>query len=358
MVRQGGRWLAAAVAATVLLGPVLAEGMAALPRPPHRMADRKPLSFPLAGLPPIRGFCLSLDYPGRVDAYLKALERLRRMGCPWVNVVVNARQRDIHARHLAMNWKDSPRPSAILRILRQAHRLGLHTMLMPIVLLNHATGDQWRGAIQPPNWAIWFGDYRRYLLRCARWANRGHVSIFSVGSELLSTEKFRTQWLRVIRMVRRAYHGKLTYSANWDHYQHVRIWPQLDYIGMNAYYDLGAAKTPVRRIVATWRHIQRRIFALAQREHKPVLLTEIGWDNLHNTLEKPWDYVGEGKIDPAVQLRAYTAFVTAWRHLPSRLFLGAFFWQWQPGAKATDYGSYSLQGEPALPLVEHWMSGR
>ncbi len=318
-----------------------------------------PLHFPLSGLPPIRGFCMQLCLPHQLAKYERALRHLHSMGCQWINFVVNARQKNITAQHVRLDWKHSLSPADICAVLRYAHSLGIHTMLMPIVLLDHATGSEWRGAIKPKSWAVWFAGYRHYILRAARWAQTSHVRIFSVGSELLTSESHKKEWLRVVTDVRRVFHGKLTYSSNWDHYRSVRIWPEMDYIGMNSYYDLGKnPHKPVGEIMATWRPIQKKILHFADVIHRPILITETGWDNLQNTLEKPWDYVGTGRIEPGVQTRAYEAYIRVWRHQPTNLYMGVFFWEWWPGTKPTHYGAYSLQGEPVLPLVEHWISGR
>lgn len=339
---------------------LVVSGMGTTPPVARRLLPPlPPLKFPLTQLPPIRGFCMQLEVPGHYTAYRHSIARLRKRGCRWINFVINARQNNVKSEHIGFLKSSTLSPRHIRHLLAYSHSLGIQTMLMPIVLLNHATGTQWRGEIKPPSWAKWFSSYRHYILTVAGWAQRYRVSIFSVGSELISTEPFTGRWDRLISAVRRVYHGKLTYSANWDHYRYVQFWNKLDYIGMNSYYDLARHnQSPVQNVVARWKPIQTRIFRFADVIGKPVLITEIGWDNLQNTLRKPWDYVGSGKIEPAVQLTAYRAFVRAWRGLPARYFAGAFIWEWYPGAKPTDYGSYSLQGEPALKLVSRWISGR
>ena len=38
--------------------------------------------------------------------------------------------------------------------------------------------------------------------------------------------------------------------------------------------------------------------------------------------------------------------------------MGAFIWEWLPGANGTKTnGTYSLQGTPALEVVKKWMAG-
>jgi hypothetical protein len=356
-------WLKVVIGWGLLLGLLLALVLLGMGRPPRRpvqtLPPPSPLKFPLTHLPAIRGFCIQLDNPSGYTTYRAALKKLHQIGCRWINIVINARQHNIKSDRIAFSTSATLSPPKIRALLLGAHQLGIHTMLMPIVLLDHAKGDQWRGEIAPRNWALWFASYRRYIVTVAGWARRCHVAIFSVGSELISTEPFTSQWERIISAVRRVYHGKLTYSANWDHYAYVGFWNKLDYIGMNSYYDLARRnQPPVQNVMARWTPIKAKIMRFSQAIGKPVLITEVGWDNLINTLRKPWDYVGAGRIDPQVQLTAYQAFVRAWRNLPAKYFAGAFIWEWYPGSKPTDYGTYSLQGEPALNLVEHWISGR
>ena len=59
---------------------------------------------------------------------------------------------------------------------------------------------------------------------------------------LVSTENNVEQWTRTINHVRGTFKGRLTYSANWDHYREVKFWDQLDLIGMNSYWTLGPDK--------------------------------------------------------------------------------------------------------------------
>ncbi len=358
------RFAAIMLVGTIVLSAMMlmlhVNGMGRPQRPvTRRLPPLPPLRYPISALPPIRGFSMQLNNPHGLSGYLHAIAKLRSMGCTWINFVINARQHDVHADNIHIDPKVSLTPLQIHEVLLAAHHLGIHTMLMPIVLLNHATGNDWRGVIKPKSWNLWFARYRAYILAAATWAQQAHVTIFCVGSELLSTEPFNTQWLHIIRLVRQRFSGKLTYSANWDHYQYVHFWPQLNYIGMNSYYDLSDSKDPsIAEVVAHWQRIKHRILTFAARERKPVLFTEIGWDNLNNTLAKPWDYVGTGLINPHNQVIAYQAFIRVWRKLPASSFVGAFIWEWLPGCKPTDYGAYSPQGEPVLPLIRHWISGQ
>ena len=178
---------------------------------------------------------------------------------------------------------------------------------------------------------------------------------------MLSTESDRDHWIVTIDQIRKEFKGKLTYSANWDHYGSVTFWDQLDYVGMNNYYEL--SKEPgatVAELNQAWQPIQKNILAFTARQKKPFLFTEVGWHNLENTLKEPWNYVATGKIDLAEQQHAYESFVATWGKVPEDQFMGAFIWEWDPGGKVINgnypHGTYSLQDTPALDVVKKWFA--
>jgi hypothetical protein len=311
----------------------------------------------------IRGFSIQLSDPQGRDSYLKAIDDLADMGCTWVNFVIAARQLDKKAESISINWQNIPSEKDIARILRHAKARGMNVMLMPIVLLDKSGSKDWRGVIAPPNWDNWFASYGMYIKFMARLAKSCNVDVFCVGSELLSTEPFRQRWLDVIADIRAIFPGKLTYSANWDHYDGARggptFWDQLDYIGMNNYNELAdkpGATLP--ELEKAWEPIKRDILTFVDQQRKPFFFTEVGWHNLDNTIKEPWNYVADGPIDNTEQLHAYQSFVATWANVPHSKFMGAFIWEWRPGSKPEDHGTYSLQGEPALDVVKKWMTTR
>lgn len=307
----------------------------------------------------IRGFSIQLfgSMPAEAEAYIKAVDELADMGCSWVNFSIAARQDNVHSESISIVWQNIPSLPDIQRILRKAKSRNMGVMLMPIVLLNNSGSKDWRGIIQPPSWDNWFAQYTDFIVKMAHIAQDCDVDVLCVGSELLSTETFRDRWLDVIGQVRRQYRGKLTYSANWDHYDVVSFWDQLDYIGMNNYNELaGGHGASLATLLKAWEPIKRDILAFARKQKKPFMFTEVGWHNLDNTIKEPWNYVAQGAIDHQEQARAYESFVQTWKGVPNEEFMGAFVWEWRPGGKPTDHGSYSLQGTPSLDIVRRWMT--
>ena len=63
-----------------------------------------------------------------------------------------------------------------------------------------------------------------------------------------------------IRKVRQVYRGRITYSANWDHLDPVTFGGELDFLGMNAYYEVGkGGASDAGSMVARWKEIQEGI---------------------------------------------------------------------------------------------------
>ena len=134
---------------------------------------------------------------------------------------------------------------------------------MPIVLLDKPKGNEWRGTIHPPIWEDWFENYRNVMKQYAWVAEKYHADLLVVGSELVSSENKTEEWTKTIRMIRETFHGRLTYSSNWDHYTSVQFWNQLDLIGMNSYWKFSRSREhdpSVDEIVQRWREIQSDLF--------------------------------------------------------------------------------------------------
>jgi hypothetical protein len=229
---------------------------------------------------------------------------------------------------------------------------------MPIVLLENARTDEWRGKIDPTmdknTWDDWWEDYGNYILYYATLAQANKVEIFMVGSELLSTEGQADRWDALIDQVRGVYKGYLSYSANWDHYGAVRFWDKLDIIGMTSYYDLSGSKDPTLEVLTeSWQKIKKDLLDWQGKQGKPLLLTEVGWPNQATAAAQPWNYYGAAdKPDPELQKRCFEAFFNAWADEPA---LGGYLvWEWRcgdwPTSPAEDT-SYCPMDKPAMEVI-------
>ncbi len=247
-----------------------------------------------------------------------------------------------------------------LEIFRIAHDNGLRVILMPIILLSNPRGNEWRGVISPSNWDDWFEQYRQFILHFARIAEEGKVEVFMVGSELVSTEKFTDRWHEVIREVRKEFSGKLSYSANWDHYKVVEFWDKLDLVGMTSYYKLSSEPRPsFDSLMKAWEPLRRGLLKWQAMVEKPLLFTEAGWCSQEGTSIEPWNYYYKQEATPAgleEQYNCYRAFMDTWKENLGVQVGGVMWWEWndQPGGK-DDY-NYTPRGKPAEKALRDWFA--
>ena len=354
MLARATIWIAIVVYVTVVLGCVL-------PASQNRAAPRRPLgtgpsTASMEGLP-YRGVAMQLQRVDWIDDYKHCIDEIADLGADSVLLIVDARQENCGSKRIYLDLRLTPSFQNLGDIIDRAKQRKLRVLLMPIVLLDAPRGTEWRGLIKPDGdaWEEWFESYRNMLMQYAIVAQNHGVDVLVVGSELVSTESKTEQWRRTIDMARDIYKGRLTYSSNWDHYQSVPFWDQLDMIGMNTYWTLGKDEhVTVPQVREKWADIQRDLLAFVQRTGKPLLFTEVGWCSLRNAASAPWDYTQEAEpIDLDLQKRLWEGFFESWHGNSS---LGGFMvWAWRPfDGGDTDRG-YSPKGKPAEQVVRRWL---
>jgi len=304
-----------------------------------------------------RGMSLGLFSKEKNYSYLNDLKEMKGWGVTHVMLVVSWYQKDVRGSEIRPRDYDGDDVMTIpdeklKEVIRQAHSLGLKTMLFPILRLEVRQDKDWRGVIQPKNLELWWKSYQTFILHYAQIAAEEGTDIFSVGSELLSREKETAHWKDLIAQVRRVFPGKLLYSANWDHYLHPEFWDDLDYLGVTAYYEVSKKKTPsLGELKQSWGYIQKELLRWKQMHpDKKLVFTEIGYPSVDGTAIYPWNYYLEGQADPEEQALCYRAFIDTWRD--SKDLAGVFFWVWWGEGGLKDK-SYTPRGKPA----EKWLKG-
>jgi hypothetical protein len=111
-----------------------------------------------------------------------------------------------------------------------------------------------------------------------------------------------TYWRRLIRKVREIYSGRLTYAANFDQYEFVGFWDELDLLAINAYFPLREIYEPdlsrdelSARLEAGWRDVLQRLDEFLQQRGIPrhrVLFSELGYVERENSTIEPWASTG------------------------------------------------------------------
>jgi hypothetical protein len=297
-----------------------------------------------------------------IDKYKQSIDEIAAVGADTVKFVVDTRMETVHSTHIFLDMRMTPTPDQLADLIRHAKSKKLRVILMPIVLLDNPRGNDWRGVIEPAEeyggWDEWFESYRNMLNHFAWIAEGNGVDVFVVGSEFVSAEKRVDDWTKTIQSVRKVFHGRLTYSSNWDHYRQVPFWDQLDLIGMNSYWkfgEKGSDENPsVEHIVGRWREIQKDLVPWVQSTGKPLMFLEIGWFSQKNVAYEPWDYTQDQAIDLELQKKLYEGFFQAWWNNPH---LGGFsVWEWTPGDGGPKDSGYTPENKPAEKVLRDWLA--
>ncbi len=244
----------------------------------------------------------------------------------------------------------------LMTMTRQAKALGLSVMLMPIVVLDEAGDGEWRGRLAPRDRTRFWTSYEAFILRYARISESLSVDLFSVGSELSSLESDTQAWLGLIRTVRTRFSGRVTYSANWDHFEEVRFWSSLDFIGISGYFEL--TKNPQAsygELRDAWDRIRVVLVDWSASWKRPLLFTELGYPSLDGGAVQPWNYLRPTVLDLDEQSMALRAFKETWKN-EVRL-CGVYFWNWWGPASGKNRW-YTIPGKPAQEEVEGYFRER
>lgn len=324
-----------------------------------------------ASLPPegpaIRGITVgpieSSQQPGRGygTAYSEALlDELVRLGANAISITPFGRLWSLTSTEILMDFEapyaDNRR--AVMRMIAQAKARGLTVLLIPHLWVET---PGWRGEIDPGSdegWRRYQASYRSFVLSWARDAQRAGADAFSIGVECKSwSGRFGGYWTQLIADVRQVFHGKLTYSANWDEAENVLFWDQLDFVGVNAFYPLAehddADYASYARGAAD---AVARVGQLGAELHKPVLFVEIGYTTRRNAAVQPWLWPDEMHgvvVDEWEQARALSALIGA---AVSKPWLAGFY-VWRYYANLDDVSQEAIWGfSPHGKLAERLLS--
>ncbi|MEP6846967.1 MAG: hypothetical protein ABI861_13230 [Panacibacter sp.] len=204
-------------------------------------------------------------------------------------------------------------------------------------------------------WDLWESSYLDYILHFARIGDSLHADLFCIGTELgLSIKQRPLFWNRLIDSVKKIYHGRITYAANWDDYDKVSFWKQLDFIGIDAYFPLVNNATPSKEdIVEAWNNYLPNLEKISEENNRTVLFTEYGYRNVDACTAEPWKEDGVDVNDVA-QANAYEGFYRSFAN--KKWFAGGFVWKWYgenyfAGKNKIDF---TPQGKSAENIIRKW----
>ena len=206
------------------------------------------------------------------------------------------------------------------------------------------------------NWKILEESYSEFILTYAKTAEKLKAEIFCIGTELENFVKNRPVfWVQLIKKIRSVYNGKLTYAANWDEYKRVTFWPQLDYIGIDAYFPLSDKKSATtQEFEDGWQVHKNEIIRVREQISKPVLFTEYGYRSVDYNGNKPWE---SNRVVDNVNLEAQRNATEAIynQFWSEEWFAGGFVWKWfhkhnEVGGEKNN--RFTPQNKPAEKLLK------
>lgn len=275
-------------------------------------------------------------HPGRgygSPAFERGLDEAVRLGANWISLTPFGRAWDLEATGVTRTFELplAENQEGLLAAVRQAHARGLKVLLVPHLWVE---SGGWRAEIDPKSEAGWQSfaqSYRAFALTWARFATHAGVDMLAVGVELRSwvTTTHAPSFLQIVRAVRAAYAGPLTYAANWDDVEQTVIWGELDVIGINAFYPLtDRAGASDEQLYAGGREVSKKVTALAEQWQKPVLFNEFGYTARTDPALRPWewpDHMRGVTVDAAAQAAAYRGLLRGM--LETAELRGAFVWR-------------------------------
>jgi hypothetical protein len=223
---------------------------------------------------------------------------------------------------------------AVIELIQKSKLEGVKVMLKPQLW----SATEWIGAMEFDSEAKWDQFERNYtelILEWAQIAENMDVDLFCVGTEITEFVIHRPNyWSNLIVQIRQIYSGPLTYASNWDDYQAVSFWDELDYIGVDAYFPLMPDKTPlVCELITAWEPYEQELSAYAAQQNKPILFTEFGYLSVNGCAYNTWeleDGMGDNEINEEAQANALHALVEVFG--PKSWWAGGFQWKWYADA--------------------------
>lgn len=297
---------------------------------------------------------MSLESPPRQFVETE-LEPIKDLGANWVAVIPYgfSTKGDPKVYYNSPRQWWGERPDGAKEMIEMAHNQNLRVMLKPQIWMPNT----WVGEFtfsEEQDWLIWENSYREYILTFAQIAQEQNVELFCVGTEYRLASKLREEfWRDLISAVREIYSGKLTYAANWDEYDSVPFWDDLDYIGIDAYFPLSTSGIPkVDELNKAWLPIKRKIQKFSQQTQLPVLFTEYGYRSVEHNANNQWE-IKDNNVSMLSQLRAFESLYDSFWDEP--FFHGGFIWKWhlKEGAGGENNRDYTPQGKAALEIIKY-----
>jgi hypothetical protein len=273
--------------------------------------------------------------PGRygTEAFRKSVQYVKGLGANSIAVIPYARLLRADIPSIIYDTGAGYPRAATIKALQNAKEEGMRAVLKPHLWLANRPENKnyWTGIVKfdDEGWREYLARYRHMVLELATMASAGGADILVIGTEIKSTTKNFPEYMKkLIAEVRVIYGGELTYAANHDEFQRITFWGDLDYIGIDAYFQLAETENPgIAEIVASWQWAKEEVLATVKANPgKRVLFLEAGYKPKNFALKAPWEWRAEGAENQDIQANGYEAlFQVYWSE---EWFAGVYWWKY------------------------------
>jgi hypothetical protein len=214
----------------------------------------------------------------------------------------------------------TPSPARIRIFLEEASARKVRVTLRPY-LDERRILPAWRGEIAPTDRNAWFASYQAFLLPYLQAVQNTGLAEVVIGVELNSLQA-DPRWVALIAAARQLFPGTITYSANYDSFQHKSPAPAVDGVGVDAYFKTTLNdNATVAAITAAW---QQWIDRYAGNAADKLVLHEVGIAAQSGAYLHPGQWGSDGvPINLTVQANWYAAVCQA---AESTKLAGLYVW--------------------------------
>ncbi len=289
-------------------------------------------------------------------------EEIKALNANWIALVPYGFSRNNDSEvlfNLDRQWWGE-KEEGIRECIRLAKKHELKVMLKPQVYIHNSWVGEFKCADEP-SWKKWEKSYQNYILSYARIAEETGVEMLCIGTEYrIAVKKRKAFWKTLIKKIKEIYSGKLTYSANWDDYNNVTFWDQLDYIGISGYFPFKDENATKSDLLNAWKKTKKELLNFSLFKQKQILFTEYGYLSVDGCYGKTWELekkINQLAINESDQAMALDAlYTTFWEE---SFWSGGFLWKWFPEMKGHEgypERDYTPQGKKAQKTISTWFS--
>ena len=251
---------------------------------------------------------------------------------------------------------------SLIYIKHCADELKMTVIMKPQIYLGRSG---WPGDIKmksQQDWKKFFHYYYNWIVHYAMISEIYKIPILCLGNELSKTTVGHEQeWIELLNKIRKIYHGKIVYDANWgSEFSKLKFWDHFDYIGLSEYYPISTKDNPTDdELLKGAEKVIAIIDSVRKRYDKQIIFTEAGF----RSSGEPWKTAMEESTKDSInfqnQIRCYQALFKAAYNKP--WLAGMYWWKWPSylsfnGEYFEGGDLYPPNNKPVEKTISNWYS--